>query len=302
MGLSIYNIKKWTRMLTGRSIEHVNQGVGIIYSLSEVKGYYNDLTEKVTKGKNYNEVKLPVLKTENGLDILFPIAIFQYGLGAYDLFLLKKENIFLDKFKICVDWTFDNQQKDGSWNNFFFEQPDAPYSSMAQGEGVSLLVRAYKEYNDEKYFLAAKKAINFLITPIENGGTTKYVNNEVFLQEFTNKPTVLNGWIFSLFGLYDYLKIVNDEKISDIYNRSVQTMIKHMKDFDNGYWSKYDINCIIASPFYHRLHIAQLKVMYEITGVIIFRDYFKNWIGYTKKPFNRYRAFVVKAMQKIAEK
>ena len=106
-------------MLTGRSIEHVNQGVGIIYSLSEVKGYYNDLTEKVTKGKNYNEVKLPVLKTENGSDILFPIAIFQYGLGAYDLFLLTKENIFLDKFKICVDWTFDNQQKDGSWNNFF---------------------------------------------------------------------------------------------------------------------------------------------------------------------------------------
>ena len=36
-------------MLTGNSISHVKQGAGSCYSKTEVAGYYNDLTEKVTK-------------------------------------------------------------------------------------------------------------------------------------------------------------------------------------------------------------------------------------------------------------
>ena len=49
MGISIYKIKKWYKMMTGKSISHVNQGVGTCYSKTEIAGYYNDLTEKVTK-------------------------------------------------------------------------------------------------------------------------------------------------------------------------------------------------------------------------------------------------------------
>lgn len=51
MGISIYKIKKWTKMLTGRSISHVNQGMGKIYSKDDIRGYYNNLTEKVTLRK-----------------------------------------------------------------------------------------------------------------------------------------------------------------------------------------------------------------------------------------------------------
>lgn len=301
MSISIYNINKWIKMLFGKSILHVNQGIGQIYSTSDVKGYYNDLTEKVTRCKNYNEVKLPVYKLENGTDILFPIAIFQYGLGAYDLYLLKKEMLYMDKFKLCVNWALDNLQEDGSWNNFFFSQPDAPYSSMAQGEGVSLLIRAYKEFKDVKYLFAAKKAVEFMIKPIEKGGTTKYVYDEIYLLEITNKPTVLNGWIFSLFGLYDYLKVVRDENVKNIYNISIQTLTNKLKDFDNGYWSKYDNDCIIASPFYHRLHISQLHVMYIITEEVEFLTYMKKWSDYNKNIFNRYKAFIVKGIQKAFE-
>ncbi|WJY26416.1 D-glucuronyl C5-epimerase family protein [Sporosarcina trichiuri] len=302
MGLSIYNIKKWTRMLTGKSIEHVNQGVGKVYSIPEIKGYYNDLTEKVTKGVDLYDVKLPKLKIENGDEVLFPIAIFQYGLGAYDLYLLKKDKLFLDKFNLCVEWALDTQQRDGSWDNFFFKFPDAPYSSMAQGEGVSLLIRAYKEFNDEKYLVAAEKAINFLIIPLEKGGTTKYVNGDVFLLEATNKPTILNGWIFSLFGLYDYIKVVNDDKVRSIYDRSVQTLINHMGDFDNGYWSKYDLGKMIASPFYHNLHVSLLDAMYEITNESIFKDFSTKWNRYQNNLVNKNYALFKKAVQKIVEK
>ena len=32
MGISLYKIKKWYKMMTGKSISHVNQGVGTCYS------------------------------------------------------------------------------------------------------------------------------------------------------------------------------------------------------------------------------------------------------------------------------
>lgn len=297
----MYNVKKWAKMLCGKSISHVNQGIGKIYSLHDIKGYYNDLTEKVTKDKNYNNLILPMLKIENGTKILFPIDIFQYGLGSYDLYLLKKKKIFLKKFKLCTEWAIDNQELNGSWNTFFFKQPEAPYSSMAQGEGISLLLRAYKEFHDPKCLKAAKKAIKFMIAPLDDGGTARYVDEEVYFQEYTNKPTVLNGWIFSLFGLYDYLKIVNDDKIKDIYDKSIRTLINRMEDYDNFYWSKYDIDKMLASPFYHKLHIAQLEVMHNITGEKIFGEYAKKWENYTKNPFNRIKAFAIKAYQKIIE-
>ena len=230
------------------------------------------------------------MKTGTGETVLFPTAIFQYGLGAYDLYLLTNKNTFLNIFKLCVDWAYQNQTKNGSWDNFSFKQPEAPYSAMTQGEGASLLIRAYKEFNKEKYFIAAKKAIEFLVTPIENGGTAKYRGNDIFLLEFTNKPVVLNGWIFSLFGLYDYLLVDKDKDIMEVYKGSVQTLVNHLEHFDNGFWSKYDIENLIASPFYHNVHIAQLHVMYQLTNEEIFMYYKDKWNKYRCKFPNRSRS------------
>lgn len=302
MGMSIYNIKKWINMLSGKSILHVEQGVGKVYSNRKIKGYYNDLTNKVLKDKDINEVKVPTFYSENNTEVLFPITIFQYGLGAYDLYLLNHKKLYLNKFKTCVDWTLNNQLENGSWNAFFFIYPDAPYSAMAQGEGASLLIRAYREFGDVKYLAAAEKAINFMILPVEEGGTARYSGREITFLEYTNRPIVLNGWIFSLFGLYDYLIINDDTKIRDIFDRSIKTLCSNLSDFDAGYWSKYDNSKMIASLFYHNLHIAQLRIIYEITGESIYKEYYEKWSKYAGKFINRNKAFIVKAIQKIMEK
>lgn len=62
MSITAYNIKKWTRMCLGKSILHVDQGEGKIYSIEEIKGYYNDLTEKVTKLQEIGKNNLPFFK------------------------------------------------------------------------------------------------------------------------------------------------------------------------------------------------------------------------------------------------
>lgn len=299
--LNMYNISKWSKMLAGKSILHVNQGVGKIYAKGQIKGYYNDLTEKVLKDKNTSSTYIPRIMLETGAEVLFPTAVFQYGLGAYDLYLLEKQDVFLKKFKLMAEWALNNQEENGAWNNFFYIYPEAPYSAMAQGEGASLLIRAYNEFGEEKYLSAAKKAINFMLTPIEDGGTTLYQEKDIIFQEFTHRCTVLNGWIFALFGLYDYIVISNDAQAKDVLERTLFCIKAKLNEFDNGYWSMYNTEGMITSPFYHSLHIAQLNVLYDLFEIESFKEYANRWTVYQDHWFNRKRAFTVKAIQKLTE-
>lgn len=109
MGVSIYNIKRWIRMLTGKSIYHVEQGLGKAIGKG---GYYNDLTQKVLLGeKNLDENGIPFLEHDDGSHIQMPTMIFQYGLGAFDLWLLENKEIYLNKAILCAEWAIETSKK-----------------------------------------------------------------------------------------------------------------------------------------------------------------------------------------------
>ena len=101
MGISKYNIKRWIKMLTGKSIYHVDQGIG---KAIDEGGYYNDLTQKVLMGdSNLDENEIPFLEHSDGTHVQMPTMIFQYGLGAYDLWLIEKKDQYRSKVKKCAD-------------------------------------------------------------------------------------------------------------------------------------------------------------------------------------------------------
>ena len=299
MGISIYKIKKWYKMMTGKSISHVNQGVGTCYSKTEIAGYYNDLTEKVTKDDP--NILVPKYHVDTGEEIYFSIGIFQYGLAAYDLFLKTHDEIYKNKLIACADWAVANQQADGGWVTFAYNKPEAPYSSMAQGEGISMLIRAAIVTGDKRFTNAADKARVFMLKPICEGGTTEYDGENVVFYEDTDNPVILNGWIFSLWGLYDYCKYFRDKESDIILKRTLETLKRKLPDFDTKYWSKYDDGKNICSPFYHKLHIAQLNAMYDLFGDSIYKDVADKWEKYQNSYWKRKRAFCKKVMQKIFE-
>lgn len=300
MALNIFYIKKWYKMIVGKSILHVDQPAGKLYSKTTIKGYYNDLREKVIK-ENIDIDKLPKTELPNGKKIDFSIAIFQYGLGAYDLYLETNQKDYYLRFMKSVIWAEKHQDSNGGWKTFIHEANN-PYSSMAQGEGISLLLRAYQETKKNKYLNMATKAINFMQKNIDENGCAEYNLGDIYLKEFPEKSTVLNGWIFSLFGIYDYLLLVDDCNIKSFFDSSLQTLIKRLPDFDNGYWSKYDLSKKIASPFYHNLHIELLLVLYELTGEKALKKYSKKFAYYNNKKINKIFAFIRKAIQKIIER
>lgn len=291
----------WIKMILGLSIKHVNQGVGRCYSHDDIKGYYNDLTLKILKLCKKNRNILPKLILDNGSSVEFPIQIFQHGLAAYDLYLLTKEKNYYETFMKSVNWAVDKQNPNGSWNNFGYIYPNSPYSSMAQGEATSLLVRAFIETHDVTFRNAADKAISFMLLSIDKGGTTSYIKDDVFLHEFTHKSVVLNGWLFSIFGLLDYYKLTKSTDIKAVLDNTVNTLSKNLHHFVINDWSYYNLDrSIIASRFYHNLHKALLFVYADIFNQGHVIDLLDMWeSNYRFK--TRVKYFIIKAKQKLRE-
>lgn len=299
----MHQIKRWYLMLTGKSVWHVNQDIGKCFAKDEIRGYYNNMTEKVTKMPELLDTEeMPRLNLAEGKFTYFPVAIFQYGFGCYDLWLQTKDNRYIRKFMQCVEWTKEHQDEKGRWNNFSHYCPETPFGSMAQGEAASLLVRAYGYTKEQKYLDAAKRALDFMLLPIEDGGTTKYLGDDAYLMEYTFKGMVLNGSIFSWWGLYDYVLATGDNgNYREAMDKTLKSLIKVLPQYKCAYWSMYSLDGLIASPFYHNLHIAQMQAMYQLTGEQIFDDYAKRWARQQKNPLCSGLAFLRKSIQKILE-
>lgn len=293
-------VRKWGKMLSGKSVFHMRQQVGRYYKKDRVKGYYSDLRHKVTGDTLLDAEGVPINITNNASRIYFPITIFQYGLGAYDLYLETKDKNYLNKFNISVSWALRNQEVSGGWDAFSFKNRDGKYSSMAQGEGVSLLARAFIETGEQKYIKAAKKALDFMLLPVEHGGTTLCNSNGGFtFEESSDYRTVLNGAIFSIWGLWDYVLLTNDKYYSKILNDAIKHLASILSLYDRGYWSNYDLEGNITSPFYHDLHIEQLKVLFDLFEIEQFNIYKEKWLGYQNSAIKVKKAFAVKIVQKL---
>ena len=304
MALTWYRLKKWTKMAFGRSNLHVKQREGQHYSFDSIQGYYNDFSLKLLKDKkNFKRETVPVYPNEDGVIEEFSIGVFQYGLGAYDLYLSTKEDKYYQKFLLCLKWAIDKQNEDGGYDTFNVDKyRKSKYSALAQSEAASLLFRGWVVLKNEKYLTAAKRAISFMLLPEEKGGCTKYEKDNVFIMEYPHAGCVLNGWIFSIFGLIDYTIVFPDDiKVKKALDDSIKTLENSLNLFKEKHWSYYDLSKRIASPFYQSLHIELLSVLEKYTHSKVFADFKASLIKEKKNPFLKTRAVNKKFWQKLRD-
>ena len=87
------------------------------------------------------------------------------------------------------------------------------------------------------------------------------------------------------------------------YSRSVRTLLHNLERYDLGFWSLYEQSGtrlpMIASSFYHRLHVVQLRVMPRLTGEEWFARVADRWQDYTRSRLNRARALTYKTAFKL---
>ena len=291
---------------------HINPNIE-----TESLGQYYMLFHNKAKYKGQcNGNGIPMLDYQGAIGLQYnPIAIAQWGLGNYNIWHENKSENEYEKFLNCANWLVENLEENKYgykvWMHYFnFEYRDtlkSPwYSGLAQGQGISVLVRAFKETNLEKYKHAAHEAFQVFTVPTINGGVNfKDENGNNWIEEYiVHPPThILNGFMWGLWGVYDYVLQFNDEKAITLFKQYIRTLVKELDSYDNGFWSLYEHSGtwlkMIASSFYHKLHIVQLRVMYELTSENIFNEKANKWEDYLSKPFNRKRAFIQKAIFKV---
>lgn len=297
-------------MLRGESYYHVAQPLGNRFEVDRVRGYYNDMTAKADWSGVVDAEGVPVDTLSNGKQIHFPITIAQVALGAYDLYLASGEKRRLDLFLRMARWLLANQDESGGWVNPWRDlRPTCThdYSGMAQGEAISVLVRAELEARSHEdsvaseYRRSARRAFELLSRPLEEGGCAVWNGDSVTVEEYPESPpsTVLNGWVYALFGVYDFMLVTNDGQVSNFWNHSVNTLVRALPSYALSYWTSYDLAGTVASPFYHTLHIAQMEAMHRLTGDETFALFARRWREQRERRLNRTRAMVRKTFQKL---
>jgi hypothetical protein len=173
---------------------------------------------------------------------------------------------------------------------------------MTQGEAASLLMRVYVASGEDLFAEAALLALRPLGIPQAAGGLRTKFGSGFFLEEYPTDPPshVLNGGIFALWGYYDVALGLADADARREFDEGVDTLAKNIHHWDTGVWTRYDLYPFViknlASPFYHRLHIDQLRAMELIAPRPEFVAAVERFERYRASRVRRMRAFAHKAL------
>lgn len=298
-------LARWARVLAGRSYYHQRQGLGKAFRPGELAGYFNDLTAKVRWSGLSDADGVPVNLLADGRKIHFVTTVVQKALGHWDQWLLTRSDEHREAFVALCRWLLRRQDARGGWpvwQDLGLALPSA-YSAMTQGECISSFVRAWKLTGDARFAEGAQRAAQLMLTGMEDGGPAVSEGGALFLEEVPSLPrsTILNGWIFAIFGLYDLWLAFNGARAKECLERSLESLKRSLAEYDAGYWSFYDRLGHLASPFYHDLHIHQLTALGMIDAAPFFRDWRDRWLAYQAAAKNRARALLTKARQKLRE-
>jgi hypothetical protein len=268
--------------------------------------YYRDYSAKTRWTGATNGQGVPLVAEGDGPPFHHPVTVAQKALGHWNAWQqsdCREDNEF-QSFLNLAAWLCESQDALGGWAIASLRRAGylVPYSAMAQGQIISVLVRAFSVAGASRYLNAARRGVGFMLTPIDCGGTSRTMREGFLLEEYPaqKRDGVLNGWINAIFGLYDYLLVQSDASTAAAMNWTVDTLVACLPQYDLGFWSKYDLRGTIASPYYHNVHITQLKAL-ELAfpefqnEFMYFRQRFEK---YSASRFRKFRALANKTVQK----
>jgi heparosan-N-sulfate-glucuronate 5-epimerase len=243
-----------------------------------------------------------------------PFFIGYYALACYERF--RKTNIqqYIDTFLRQANWLLRHAVYRGKdmavWEYTFpwMRRMSPPWiSSLSQSIAISVLLRAWLLTGRGQYFDIATSAANALFSEIDRGGVMYKKNGMITFEEYPSQPphTVLNGFIFSIWGAVEFSALTGAHTARYFVERSIHTLAEILPAYDLGFWSKYQLEPQkevvpwIASPFYHNLHVAQLTVMDSLFHNTVFEEFASRWRSYEKSWTRRLSAFFFKSIHKL---
>lgn len=219
-----------------------------------------------------------------------PVTISQSALAHYDRWLALGSSADRDLVIKDAEWLVERQGADGLW---YYDFPNGsmpvPWvSAMAQGQAISVLVRAYALTSADRFVSAARRGLATYEKPSGQGGVNSTDGDVVYYEETMPpySPRILNGMVFAMYGALDMARVLGDAQAQRIFDAGVATLARDIHRYDAGNWSYYNQASPpgLASRFYHGLHIHLLDELWHITGEEVFQTYAERFRSYQANP------------------
>lgn len=297
--------------MAGKVIQDLRRGANFYPISSDVKSeklgeYYLVFDETgIRSGKfqsliaDFDQYGIPLNKTYIDVSsdklVYYPITIGQVGLSVYHTYLKTKKSEDLSRFFAFADWYMENadvSEKLGArWLTNVplpaYNNPGPWQSAFSQSRAISILLRAYQESGNFEYKEMAERGLKPFDLEVKGGGVMSMTPWGPFYEEYTSEypVLVLNGHIFSLFGLKDFLRSFPENKNCEkLFNQGINSLINCLDDYDLGYWTKYN-NCKApgypnpdpSTISYQRLHVMLLQTVDRINPNPIFKEVAERW-------------------------
>ena len=153
------------------------------------------------------------------------------------------------------------------------------HSGIIQSKAASLFLRVYQQTGDKKYLKWARAALLPCTVDIKKGGL--HIRNEginSWVEEYkTETPSmVLNGYIFVLIALAEYLTFDKNVKFQKIFEQGVSTTLAWLPYYQKGGDVLYSMyNWDLCNIHYMGVSLYQIKHLYRITKLKGFKKYLK---------------------------
>ncbi len=223
-----------------------------------------------------------------------PVTLSQYALVCFDTYRSTGDNKYKKAFLNQVKYLMSEKQykelspeRIGYPYNYTFHdlKPDW-YSGLAQAEAICVLIRYYYLTKDDKVLPLIRKLKNQMVWPMEDGGLlAKTPEGGPWIEEYPNSKQnkhVLNGFLISLFGLYEYTRLFPEDKpAKETYVQCLQSLKESVDAYDTGSWLTYDRGTRSqVSNWYMKAQVVEIKLIHSITGDDFFYRLHQLWSTY----------------------
>ncbi len=143
-----------------------------------------------------------------------------------------------------------------AWEYYFaFGGGSPPWiSGLAQATAMQALSRGSRYLDDPQYLDVARRALGAFRTAPPRGVRVRAGRGSHYLiYSFDSGLRVLNGFLQSLVGLYDYAEAADDDRARALFRAGDRRARQEIPSHDTGAWSLYSAGGNESDLGYHRL-------------------------------------------------
>jgi len=156
--------------------------------------------------------------------------------------------------------------------DFAFDGGAPPWTSaMSQATGIQALARASQELHQPAYLTAAGKALKlFSLRPPVGVRVPTKAGARYLLYSFAPGEIVINAFVQTLVGLYDYAQIADSGVARRLFAAGDRQARLDVPAGDTGAWSLYQLGGPESDLSYHELLTGFLENLCQRTGTAVY--------------------------------